>query len=310
MATDQTFVVRGTLKNAAGTALASATVKVTRLQSPAVAASLIDSTQYTTDTFSGTTNSSGVYSITVTHALAATCPLTYRVDLPDKRYYLLHFGVNDGSRTFDAGTLLCESSPGSPLATVNITDLVRKNTLESGSTKRAAVPSAVSSTVSVSDNVFGDFHSTVVTMTGVPVTVANTTGVSFGGTQILDFPEGRIHVVGSYLREEITFGLTNAGNVTPITAVMGGDVAIGTTAPTDGTLTGTDVDLIPSTSIDPISDGSGLAHLAAVATFDGTSTPKDAFMNVLIDDADVGNGASDILDVSGVWVVNWVYMGD
>ena len=130
MATDSSITIKGTLKNAAGTAVASATVKATRLQSPAVAASLVDSTQYTADSFSATTNSSGVYSITVTHALTPTCPLTYRVDLPDKRYYLVHVGTNDGGLTFDAGVILCENTPGGPYSTINITSLVQKNMSE------------------------------------------------------------------------------------------------------------------------------------------------------------------------------------
>lgn len=309
MATDSTITIQGTLKNASGTALSSAVVVAKRLQSAAVAASLLDGSQASAGMFSASTNSSGVFSITVTHALAPTCPLTYRVQLPDGRYFILPVGVNDGGRIFNVGTLLCESSPAR-FQDINITTLVQKNMMESGSSQRASVPTAVASTVFAADSVFGDFHSTVVRMAGVPVTAANTTGISFGGTKILQFPEGKLYVISSYLREEITFGLSNEGNVTPITGAMGGDIAIGTTAPTDGTLTGTDVDLIPSTSIDPISDGSGLTLLAAVATLDGTSAAKAAYMNVLIDDADVANAASDILEVSGVWVVNWVYMGD
>lgn len=126
MATDETFIIRGILKSAAGVALASASVKATRLQSPAVAASLIDGTQTTADSFSATTDASGVFAITVTHALAATCPLTYRVDLPDKRYFLINFIPGD-TGTIDVGTLLCENSPASPLTTINITPLVEKN---------------------------------------------------------------------------------------------------------------------------------------------------------------------------------------
>lgn len=306
MATDEQFYIRGILKNAAGTALASATVKAKRLQSAAVAASLIDSSQYTTDEFSATTDANGVFEILVTHALAATCPLTYRVDLPDKRYFLLHFLPGEGGY-MDVGTLLCEQTPGSPLQTINITDLVQKN-MSRG--LNAVRPVASAATVKLTDQAFGALHVTTVRMNGVLVTAGNTTGVSFGGTKIVDFPEGRINVLASRLVEEIAFGLTNAGNATPITGAMGGDIALGSTVAGDGTLTGTDVDLIPSTSIDPISGGSGLAHLAAGFAYNGTSSPLDAYINVLIDDADVANGASDVLEVSGVWEITWVYMGD
>lgn len=155
----------------------------------------------------------------------------------------------------------------------------------------------------------GLVRKTILTLTDVEVTVGNTAGVSFGGTKIYDFPAGRILVLGVIMRG-ITFDLTDAGNVTPIDAADGGDVAIGSTVPSDGTLTGTDVDLMPSTSIDPISAGITGAALAASAQFDGTTTPLDANLNILIDDADVGDGASDVLLVSGVVELHWVPLGD
>lgn len=150
---------------------------------------------------------------------------------------------------------------------------------------------------------------TVLTMTDVSVTVANTTGVSFGGTKIYDFPAGRILLLG-VTAANISFGLTDEGNATPIDGDMGGDIAIGSTAPDDGTLTDTDVDILPSTSIDPISDGVDGAALAASAQFDGTTTPLDAYFNILIDDADVEDEASDVLLVSGTVTMHWILLGD
>jgi hypothetical protein len=150
---------------------------------------------------------------------------------------------------------------------------------------------------------------TVLTLTNVSVTAANTTGVSFGGTKIYDFPDGRILVLGVTIAD-VVFDLTDAGNVTPIAGADGGDIALGTTAPTDGTLTNTDVDLLPSTSIDPISDGVAGAALAASAQFDGTGTAKDMFFNILIDDADVADGASDVLLVNATVTVHWVLLGN
>lgn len=155
----------------------------------------------------------------------------------------------------------------------------------------------------------GIVRKTVLSLTDVPVTVGNTTGVSFGGTKIYDFPQGRILVLGATL-EGLSFDLTDEGNATPIAGTHGGDIACGTTAPTDGTLAGTDVDIIPSTSIDPISDGVDGAALAASAQFDGTAEAKDVFLNVLIDDADVANGASDVILVSGVLTIHWLFLGD
>lgn len=155
----------------------------------------------------------------------------------------------------------------------------------------------------------GVLQRTVLTMSDVSVTVANTTGVSFGGTKIYDFPAGRILVLG-VTAANISFDLTDAGNVTPITGTMGGDISIGTTVASDGTLTNADVDLLPSTSIDPISGGVAGAALAASAQFDGTGTAKDAFFNILIDDADVADTASDVLLVNGTVTITWINCGD
>lgn len=155
----------------------------------------------------------------------------------------------------------------------------------------------------------GVIHQTVITMADLPVTVGNTTGISFGGTKIYDFPVGRILILGATC-DGIAFDLTDDGNVTPLEATDGGDIAVGTTAPTDGSLTLTDVDIIPSTSIDPISGGVDGAALAASAHFDGTATAKDAFFNIIIDDADVADGASDVILVSGTVTITWINLGD
>ena len=107
-------------------------------------------------------------------------------------------------------------------------------------------------------------HRTVIGLNKVKVTVGNTTGVSFGGTKIYDFPAGLI-LVKQCVMKDIVVGLDNAGNVTPIDAADGGDISLGSTPPSDGTLAGTDVNLCPSTSIDPLSTGIATANLAASA---------------------------------------------
>jgi hypothetical protein len=154
----------------------------------------------------------------------------------------------------------------------------------------------------------GPIRRTVLALTDVSLTVGNSTGVSFGGTKVYDFPTGRILLLGSIFRN-ISIDLTDEGNATPIDAADGGDMAMGSTPPDDGTLTDTDVDIVPSTSIDPVSDGIDGAALAASAQFDGTTTALDAYLNMIVDDADVGDGASDVLLVSGEVEMHWVNLG-
>lgn len=149
---------------------------------------------------------------------------------------------------------------------------------------------------------------TIITLQAKEITVANTTGVSFGGVKIFDFPKGRIWVMAALVRN-LTIGLTNDGNATPIDGDDNGDFSMGTTAPTDGTLTGTDVDLCPSTALELDTTGTS-AVLAASAFFDGTSTAKDVYFNMLIDDADVADAASDVLELNGEVEIYWVNLGD
>lgn len=126
MATDSTITLTGTLKNASGTALSSYVVKATRLQSGGVASSLVDGSQSTAESFTATTNSSGVFSMTITHALTPTCPLTYKVEFPDKRYALVPVLVSDAGTVINIGTVLCETSPAN-FKDINITALVQQN---------------------------------------------------------------------------------------------------------------------------------------------------------------------------------------
>ena len=225
----------------------------------------------------------------------AAVTLTLAKVIDGTSYTILKIALPVGAHlVWDANGFNVLDSSGQHLQSVNSEGVVEAGTAANGAT---AVETG---------NVA---RKTVLTLTNVSVTVANTTGISFGGTKVYDFPAGRILVLGATL-SSLSFDLTDAGNVTPIAATHGGDVAFGTTVPSDGTLTGADVDIIPSTSIDPISGGITGAALVASAHFDGTTTAKDINVNILIDDADVADGASDVLLVNGVLTVLWVNLGD
>lgn len=151
-------------------------------------------------------------------------------------------------------------------------------------------------------------HKTILTLASTPVTVANTTGASFGGVKLYDFPEGRIFVLGS------VYSLGFVWTDEDIAADGSGDFSLGTTITADATLNGTDVDLGPSTAMtDPFVLGVGAATgsaLAAAAQFDGTATAKDLNLNIIIDDADVEDAASDVVLASGTVTVTWINLGD
>lgn len=141
-------------------------------------------------------------------------------------------------------------------------------------------------------------------VTAKAITVANTTGVSFGGVKLWTYPAAHIYVENVHL-VSLSVGLGNAGNATPIAGTMGGDFAIGSTAPSDGTLSAADVNHLASTSIDPISGGLSNIRTASDTELDGTSTPIPVYANMLIDDADVADAASDVLELTATIDVVW-----
>lgn len=164
-------------------------------------------------------------------------------------------------------------------------------------------------TVTAVENGAGDLvHKTVLTLASTPVTVANVTGASFGGAKLYDFPAGRVLVLG------VTASLGFVWTDEDIAQDGSGDFSLGTTITADATLDGTDVNLLPLTAMtDPFVLGVGAATanaLAASAHFDGTATAIDLNLNIIIDDADVSDGASDVVLASGTVTVTWVNLGD
>jgi hypothetical protein len=168
------------------------------------------------------------------------------------------------------------------------------------------VPTAIEDYVTAKQSA-GPVNKLILTLTNLPVTVANTTGASFGGVKLFDFPKGRLLILGSTADLDFNWAGTD------IAAAGSGDFALGTTISADATLGGTDVDLLPSSAMtDPFvaGVGRGVGALAASAQFDGTGTAKDANLNIIIDDADVSDAATDVVLVSGTITIVWGNLGD
>ncbi len=169
---------------------------------------------------------------------------------------------------------------------------------------------AAVSTVTSVDHGVGFFKRSVITAADLLITVANSSAISFGGVKLATFPAGVIQVLGCVLSTGMTIGFANAGNSTPVDTADGGDISFGSTITADSTLDGTMVDLIPKVSMDPLGTAVG-GHLAALpALFDGHTTAATINLNMIVDDADVGDGASDILEVSFVLDIYWLNLGD
>lgn len=162
----------------------------------------------------------------------------------------------------------------------------------------------------------GVLRQTKLTLTNVPVVTGNTTGASFGSAKIYDFPAGRIAILGvTATFTSITFN-TEAGASGDIAGGGSGDYSLGSTATADATLSTTDVDMLPSSAmLDPFVSGVGRSNagsaLAAAAQFDGTTTAIDMYLNAIIDDTDVSDGAAaDSVYFTGTIYVTWANLGD
>lgn len=163
--------------------------------------------------------------------------------------------------------------------------------------------SANSTYITATEEGVGSFHKTKLVIAGLPITVGNTTAISFGNVLLGSFPKGRI-VVRETVVKDVLYGLGNAGNATPIAGTMGGDFALGTTGTTDSTLNSTDVNILASTSYDPFSTAVSAIGIINAA-FDGRTTAVPLYFNAIVDDADVADGASDILEIGATIWITW-----
>jgi hypothetical protein len=170
-----------------------------------------------------------------------------------------------------------------------------------------ALPVPASSYITLEEKGFGPLHLTKITIAGQPITVANTTGISFGNVPLMTLPKGVAHF-SVVCVDDFKFDYTDdAGNVTPIAGTMGGDFSLGSAATADATLNGSEVNILASTSYDPFSTAVD-ANSAINAVIDGSSTPITVYLNCIVDDADVGDGASDIIKVGTTAAPVYIYI--
>jgi len=101
---------------------------------------------------------------------------------------------------------------------------------------------------------------------------------------------------------------------TPVSATWDGDIAFGTTADADGSLAGTEVDLVASTATPQAVTGATTGDCQSTATeqtiLDGHSTAKDLILNLLIDAADFVDAGTGALHLNGTVTITWINLGD
>lgn len=152
-------------------------------------------------------------------------------------------------------------------------------------------------------------HRTQLTLAATPVTVTDAS--AYANTKVYDFPEGRVLVLGA--TGSLQYAVTSDRTAT-INGNAGLNWAVGTAAATNVALTGTMADLLPQTAMTLSAANASLntassAALAASAQFDGTSTAKDAYLNISIPTG-TDIDADGTLGVTGTITLTWVDLGD
>ena len=179
-----------------------------------------------------------------------------------------------------------------------------KNSLEIGSGQGTV---GTTSGLSITSELKGAIHKTVIALNAVSVTITdNGTAGGQGSVKLYDFPEGLITFLGA----TANVAITESGGVNNTAAVLAaiGSAAVGAG---DATLSSTEADMIPSTSCtltSSLGTFAGKSTTALLATFDGTATALDAYLNFAVSDASTTANAT--LSLTGSVTLVWVNCGD
>ena len=148
-----------------------------------------------------------------------------------------------------------------------------------------------------------------INITGTVAVTATGAAVGFGTSVIGDFPEGNILLLGAVAYVQ----LSGSGADANLDATWDGDFSIGTAPTADVTLSGAEVDIIASTAL-----GAATAEVsprvrvtnATQAILDNTDGSMELNLNVLVDAANIVDGATVNLTASGVLQLVYVVMLD
>ena len=152
-----------------------------------------------------------------------------------------------------------------------------------------------------------------ITLTNTPIVMADNAGVvAFGSLKIFDIAEGLMLFHGAVLDLNLT--LSAAG----INADWDGDIGLGTVAANNGAgpLATTEQNLVPNTAtpqaVASVTTGDGESTGTESGTLlDGTTTPIDVFLNLLVDDADHDvTGTPTNIIVNGTIDLIYTLLGD
>lgn len=137
------------------------------------------------------------------------------------------------------------------------------------------------------------------------ITVDGATGVGFGTVVIGDIPEGNIQIIGALSYVQFT-GPTSGS----LDDDWAGDYGIGTTPAGDATITGADVNIIPSTELTAATSEASprtrgvFDSSSPIAVLDNTDGSLEVNLSLLVDDANIG---ADGLDFAALGELALIY---
>lgn len=152
-------------------------------------------------------------------------------------------------------------------------------------------------------------NKTVLTFKNTPLPLIDTAAtVARCALKIFDFPEGSIQIIGA------TANLALTKSAAGVNADWDGDFGVGSAAAAaDAALSGTEQNVIPTTPTPQAVAGATTAKGLSTAgvLLDGTATPVDLYLNVLVDDADqdVTTTPTNLI-ANGTITVLWANLGD
>lgn len=143
----------------------------------------------------------------------------------------------------------------------------------------------------------------------ISVTGGASTAAGFGTVVIGDLPEGNILFLGAVAY----FQFSGSGSDAAIAADWEGDYSVGSTATADATLSGTDVDIIGSTTlaaataeVSPRTRGTGETQVI----LDNTDGSLELNLNLITDDNDVTDSTTVSMTVDGELHIAYIILGD
>ncbi|HAM57578.1 MAG TPA: hypothetical protein DCQ64_20075 [Candidatus Rokubacteria bacterium] len=180
-----------------------------------------------------------------------------------------------------------------------------------GEVQSANIGAVAGTGVTVKEAGVGAFKTSVLTFVNTPVVLADEAGVvAYGGLKVYDFPQGYIYLLGAV--SDLAITKSSAG----VNADWDGDIGVGTVpASNNGTLASTEQNIIPTTATPQAAAGATTGKAVSTATehaiLDGHTTAIDAFVNLLVDDADHDVTTTPCnLILNGTLTINWLFLGD